>query len=158
MKFAALLLVAASACAAQMIQLGKPPAAKHGEVQLLTDSANVKAGAADEVELRFRVTPGLHINSHTPGDELLIPTVATFQKSAKIEAFDPAYPASERIHLKVGEGADMNVYTGEFRVRVKVKAAAGNQQLDGELRYQACDAASCFPPRSLPIHVAVQAR
>ena len=44
-----------------------------------------------------------------------------------------------------------------MRVQVTV-AAKGATTLAGKLRYQACDNASCFPARDLPVRLAVTAR
>src|SRR5579875_2431902 len=63
---------------AQEIQLGTEvpggSAARRQHVELETQTAQVKAGKPDWVELRFRIDTGLHINSHTPHDELLVAT------------------------------------------------------------------------------------
>ncbi|MGA9062976.1 MAG: hypothetical protein WB341_15095, partial [Terracidiphilus sp.] len=41
---------------------------------LFPAQVSVPAGKASPVALHFRVAQGLHINSHTPGDEFLIAT------------------------------------------------------------------------------------
>ena len=56
---------------------------------------------------------------------------------------------------KKADAEMLDVYQGEFRVRLRVVAAKGAQTLAGTLRYQACDHAACFPPRSLPVQVAI---
>ena len=45
-----------------------------------------------------------------------------------------------------------------FTVKVPVVAAAGEHTVDGSLRYQACDNAACYPPKSLPVQVVVTAK
>jgi hypothetical protein len=49
------------------------------------------------------------------------------------------------------------VYQGEFRVRLRITARKGALSLTGGLRYQACDNAACYPPRTLPLRIAVNA-
>lgn len=156
---AALLLC--SVAAAQEIQLGARPMAARARVVLLTDAAEVKAGREQMVELRFRVEPGFHINSHQPKDETLIPTVFQADKSG-VAVAGVQYPAGVPFQLTLpgdsGRGERLDVYQGEFRVVVRVVAAAGSSTLVGSLRYQACDNASCFPPRVLPVRVLVTGR
>ena len=155
-----LLFLVVGASAVAQIQLGglgqtdRAAQAKGQHVELLTDTVQVAAGRPEEVELRFRVEPGFHINSHKPKDELLIPTVLRFD-SGTARADEEQYPAGTSYRLPVGAGEDLDVYQGEFRVSLRVVAPRGASTLKGVLRYQACDNAACFPPRTLPVTVAV---
>lgn len=146
---------------AQQIQLGDAApvsGVRRQHVELETPAATVKAGAAEWVELRFQVEPGMHINSHTPKDELLVPT-ALEVSGGPVKVMKQEYPAGIPLRLDVGAGEVLSTYQGEFRVRLQVMAAAkGDAELAGTLRYQACDAHSCYPPKSLPVHVAVTAK
>lgn len=137
------------------IQLGGVPAAHRGHVELVSDSVQVLAGQPQVVELRFRVDDGFHINSHTPNDELLIPTVLKLDAGGGVKVEDEQYPKGETFRLPLGDGETLSVYQGEFRVKVRLTAAKGASTLNGVLHYQACDNASCFPPRTLPVMVAV---
>jgi len=144
--------------AAPQIQMGdRAQAAAHGHVELLSDSVEVKAGREQMVELRFRVEPGFHINSHTPKDELLIPTVLKLDSGGRtgIDVRGEQYPAGAPFRLTVGAGETLDVYQGEFRVVVRMVADPGNSTLTGSLHYQACDNAACFPPKTLAVKVAV---
>jgi hypothetical protein len=127
-------------------------------VLLLSDSLQVKPGHEQMVELRFRVDPGFHINSHLPKDELLIPTVLTLDSGAGVDVKKVEYPAGVAFRLPVGAGEMLDVYQGEFRVMVRMVADPGETTLMGKLRYQACDNAACFPPRTLAVKVAVSGR
>lgn len=138
-------------------QTDRATEAKKQHVELLTDSVEVAASKPEDIELRFRVLPGFHINSHTPKDELLIPTVLKFDEgTARVS--NEEYPAGSSYHLPVGKGEDLDVYQGEFRVHLRVVAPRGASALTGVLRYQACDNAACFPPKTLPVKIALTAR
>ena len=142
------------------IQLGgidRGAAAKKQHVELLTDSLQVTANKVQDVELRFRVEPGFHINSHTPKDELLIPTELKLQ-SGSLHIAGEQYPPGSHFHLSIGSGEDLDVYQGEFRVTLRIDPRRGDSNLTGALHYQACDTASCFPAKTLPIKIAVSAR
>lgn len=135
-------------------QLGT--AARRQHIELETQTVLVKANRPDWVELRFRVDPGFHVNSHTPHDELLLPTVLDLTPAQGVKVTAQEYPAGIPLRLDIGSGETLSTYQGEFRVRVQV-LAQGAAALDGALRYQACDAHACFPPRTLPVHVALTA-
>lgn len=152
---AALLAVIGLTGRAQKIQLGGTPVAPKGHVQLISDAAEVKAGEPQVVMLRFRVEDGFHINSHTPKDELLIPTAIQFNTGGVVKVVDETYPKGSTFRLPVGSGETLDVYQGEFRVSVKVVAPKGPSTLVGVLKYQACDNAVCFPPKMVPVMVAV---
>lgn len=144
----------------QEIQLGDRPSAveRRQHVELETDAATVRAGHPDWIELRFRVDSGLHINSHTPHDELLIPTTLNLNGSAPIRVIGEEYPAGLSLRLNIGSGETLSTYQGEFWIRLQVVVPKGSSVLDGTLRYQACDNESCFPPRQLPVKVALTTR
>ena len=146
--------------AAAQIQLGgtdRTAGAKKQHVELLTDSLQLSANKPQDVELRFRVEPGYHINSHKPKDELLLPTELKLD-SGSFHIADPHYPPGSRFHLQVGDGEDLDVYQGEFRIALRIEAPRGDSTLTGALRYQACDNAACFPPRTLPVKIAITAK
>ncbi len=149
----AVLMLLGGGLPAQQIDLGQPRVAGKEHVLLLSDAVDVVAGKPQDVELRFRVQDGFHINSHTPKDEYLIPTVLKLDAGA-VKVLGEAYPQGSSFTLANG-GGTLDVYQGEFRVRVRVLAAKGFSTMTGVLRYQACDNAACFPPKSLPVKVAV---
>jgi hypothetical protein len=151
----ALVAVLGLAAQAQEIQLGGAPVAHKGHVELLSDAVEVKAGEPQTVVLRFRVEDGFHINSHTPKSELLIPTVVRFNTGGVVKVVSQQYPKGSTFRLPLDKGETLDVYQDEFRVSVGVVVPKGSSTLVGELKYQACDNAVCFPPKTLPVIVAV---
>jgi hypothetical protein len=112
------------------------------------------------VDLDFRVAPGFHINSNAPKSEFLIPTklnmdVPTDMALGKIE-----YPAGQDLSFPFSPEEALNVYTGDFTVKVAVhplkSVVPGKYVMHGFLRYQACDNGQCFPPKNLPVSFAVK--
>jgi DsbC/DsbD-like thiol-disulfide interchange protein len=154
----ALLLPLTAAAQIQLGGLDRNSEVKKQHVELLTDFVQLAANKPQEIELRFRVEPGFHINSHTPKDELLIPTALMLDPASGLHAKVQTYPSGSAFRLPVGEGETLDVYQGEFRVQLQIQAAAGMSTLTGTLHYQACDNAACFPPRTLPVRIAVTAK
>jgi Disulphide bond corrector protein DsbC len=116
----------------------------------------VKASGSAKATLQFRVKPDLHINSHTPHSDLLIPTELIIAGQPALQ-FKPAYPAGHDITLPF-DSEKLSVYTGDFSIDVNAtaKGLAGKKTVPAELKYQACNNSSCFPPKSLKFDLEVQ--
>jgi hypothetical protein len=134
------------------------PAKPKGHVTYVAEPQNVQAGKAGIVELRFKVDDGFHVNSHTPKSELLIPTAITMKAADGVKAGAATYPAGTAYSFSFDPSEKLDVYTGEFVVKLPVVAQAGMHTIDGSLRYQACDNAACYPPKSLPVQVIFTAK
>jgi len=54
----------------------------------------------------------------------------------------------------------LSVYSGDFSVAVSVRPLASvlpsKYEFHGNLRYQACDNAACYPPNNLPVKFEVK--
>ena len=110
------------------------------------------------LELRFAVEPGFHVNSHVPKSELQIATRVELGQDAGVKVGEAVYPAGMSYKLSGDDGETLDVYTGEFVVRVPVVAAAGEHELKGALTYQACDKAACYPAKQVAISILFTAR
>ncbi len=130
-----------------------------GWVRLLSpQEVSIAAGKPAVVELRFVIASKLHINSHTPPLETLIPTrlAVTEVPGLKVAAVD--FPAGEPFVIPLDPTTKLDVYTGEFVLKVHVLSQPGSHLLQGVLRYQACDNSACYPPKTLPVAVNVLAQ
>ena len=133
--------------------LGAPAPKSKSYIVYAAEQQKVAAGKRSVLELHFRVVDGFHVNSHTPKSELLIPTQIALQPTAGVKAEAVEYPAGTSYSLSFDPTEKLDVYTGAFIVKLPVVAEAGTHTVDGTLRYQACDHAACYPPRSLPVQV-----
>lgn len=114
-----------------------------------------KTGNAD---LRFAISPGLHVNSHTPNSRYLIATDLALEAPAGVQITNIEYPQGVNYHLQFAPKEALSVYTGEFGVLVHVAARPGHYVLHGKLRYQACDNQACNPPKTLPLTLDLTAK
>lgn len=157
-SFATVFLLLIAAAFAQ-IDNGRSRAVKNYVTTDVAPTVNVIAGKTAQVQMQFRVNSGYHVNSHTPGSDLLIPTNLEFKPLEKIKAGTIVYPAGEQFALDYAPKEKISVYTGDITTEVPVivakDAAVGSYSLKGELQYQACNNSSCFPPRSLPVEITV---
>src|SRR5713101_6965832 len=119
----------------------------------------VTRGKPNTVSLRFHVGAGFHVNSNHPNSEFLIPTALKLNPPTDIVIGRVSYPAGEEMSFAFAPEDKLSVYTGEFPVTVEVRPLAGvfpaRYMIHGELRYQACDNAACYPPRKLPVQFEV---
>jgi len=115
----------------------------------------IPAGKPTAVALHFRIAPGLHINSHSPKDEFLIPTTFTVAEGRGLKVVSLHYPAGEDVALPIDPKNKLNVFMGEFILDAKLVADPGHHLVQSTLRYQACDQHECMPPRNIPIQLDV---
>jgi hypothetical protein len=120
-------------------------------------TATVAAGKPTTITLTFRVKEGFHINSHKPTSDLMIPTrlgVAVMD-GLNVTAVD--FPPGHEYAFSYDPKTKLSVYSGDFALTVHLTAKRGAQKFSGLLKYQACDHAACYPPKSLPFVVTVTA-
>ncbi len=160
---AALIALAAGIAAAHSQSLGsftqkQQAANRDAVIFLFPEQVTVPARKPAQVELHFRVAQGLHINSHTPADDFLIPTTFAIPANAQVELKGATYPAGTITALPIAPNTRLSVYTAEFVIRARIVAAAGNHLVQGQLHYQACDNNECMPPRTIPVAIDVIGR
>ncbi len=152
---AAVILGVASLLAQGQSGLSRP-ASKFAAVEyLFPEQVTVPAGKASAVTLHFRVAQGLHINSHTPREEYLIPTAFSIPEGAGVRLEQADYPAGADFTLPLDPKEKLSVYTGEFSIQARIVATAGDHLVEAKLRYQACDQNACMPPRTITVPIDV---
>lgn len=122
---------------------------------LFPEQVTVATGKPSAVALHFRVAQGLHINSHTPSDEFLIPTTFSIPDGMGVRLDTATYPTGTIISLSFDPKTKLSVYTGEFAVQARIVATAGNHLVQAKLRYQACDNNQCMPPKTINVPIDV---
>lgn len=115
----------------------------------------VMQGKSGTVPISFRVPSGFHINSNQPKSEFLIPTTLKIDATTDIVIGKISYPEGKDMSFAFAPDEKLNVYTGDFKVDVLVRplhtVQSGKYVVRGNLRYQACDNAACYPPKLLPV-------
>jgi hypothetical protein len=122
---------------------------------LFPEQVTVPVGKASPVALHFRIGTGLHINSHAPHEDYLIPTVFSIPEGAGVRLEQASYPAGTDFVLPLDPKTKLSVYTGEFIVQARIVAAAGDHLVEARLRFQACDQNACMPPRTITVPIDV---
>lgn len=122
---------------------------------LYPEQLTLQPGKSTPVTLHFRIAPGLHINSHTPKDQFLIPTSLILPASSGVKLDAADYPAGVDYELPAAPKEKLSVYTGEFAIHTRLTATPGDHLVQAKLHYQACDETQCMPPRTANIAIDV---
>lgn len=122
---------------------------------LYPEQVTVAAGKPAALKLHFRIRENLHINSHTPREEYLIPTVFSIPESSGVHLASAAYPAGADFTLPADPSEKLSVYTGEFTIDARIVAAPGDHLVEAKLHYQACDQNACMPPKTIVVPIDV---
>ncbi len=134
-----------------LAQSGKAPSVTMAPVGLVT----APRATQTMVDLNFRVARGFHVNSNTPKSEFLIPTALKMDLPTDIILGKIDYPPGQDLSFPFSPDDALNVYTGDFTIAVAVHplhaVVPGKYVMHGVLRYQACDNAQCFPPKTVPV-------
>jgi hypothetical protein len=133
---------------------GKPTAVSY----LFPEQVTVAADKPTAVDLHFKVAAGLHINSHTPREEELIPTTLKLPEASGVRLANATFPPGIDFSFPIDPSQKLSVYTGEFVVHAQLVAARGEHLVEGTLHYQACNNDTCMPPHSIPVAIDVIAK
>ena len=124
------------------------------------ETMTVKTGQGTPLQLTFHVKPGFHINSHQPTEPELIPTEIKFFPPEDLIVAKIQYPAGVLTSFPFDPSTKLSVYSGNVIIKGTLipqsKATPGTYTVHGELRYQACDNNSCYPPKKLPVQFDVK--
>jgi len=133
----------------------RPPVRVEG----IVDNHRVVLGKPFVVRVQVTIADGYHINSDHPKDKFLIPTRLVFKNTQDFVFMPAKFPTPiERMFEFSSE--KLSVFEGEIQVEVPAvsskKSVPGKKTLSGSLRYQACDQATCFPPRTVAFEIPVE--
>ncbi len=131
-------------------QLKRPKA----DVTAITETDGVRAGGPARVALTVSLPEGLHTQSNTPRDPLLIPTELTIDAPAGVTVGEIVFPPSTDLK-QAGQDQPLAVFEQTFAIGVQLAIAssvpAGDLVVPAHLRYQACDATMCYAPTSAAV-------
>jgi Disulphide bond corrector protein DsbC len=125
---------------------------------LFPEQVTIAANKPTSIELHFRIADGMHVNSHNPREPELIPTNLVIAEMPGVTVSAVEFPKGMDYSLAAEPNRKLSVYSGEFVLKMKVEAQPGDHLLQGVLRYQACDTNSCYPPRTIPVVLDLQAK
>lgn len=151
-------LIAVGVLAAATIGRGQS-ARPRADVTPVVESDAVHAGATLRAALLVTLPEGFHVQSDKPRDASFIPTVLSVEPPAGITVTEIVYPAP--VDLKqVGLEQPLAVFERDFAVGVRMAVARdvpeGSLTVPARLRYQACDATTCYVPTTADVEWTVR--
>jgi hypothetical protein len=144
--------------ALQLGSLDAPAPKPRQYVAYAAEQQVVAAGKQTMLELRFHVADGYHVNSHKPVSELQIATTVDVGTAPGVKVAAADYPAGKAYRFSFDPSEKLDVYSEDFVVKLPIVAVAGAHELKGALKYQACDRAACYPPKTLPLDILFTAK
>ncbi len=115
--------------------------------------AIAKRGALVTAKVGVKVMEGFHVNSNAPLDEYLIPLKLTWQ-AAPFEDKGTTFPVAKK-EKSAFSPQPISVFDGAFEITSKfavpATAPVGAGFITGKLRYQGCNATTCFPPKTVEV-------
>jgi hypothetical protein len=116
-----------------------------------------KRNAAVQTKIPVSILDGYHVNNEAPLDKDLIPLKITWTSMGALEGAQLTFPKAEALTIA---GEKTLVFTGNIEIGASFKIAAGAPAgpgaATGKLRYQACNAKACFPPKEVEFSVPYQ--
>ena len=110
---------------------------------------NIKKGKAVQASILVEIPAGLHLQSNKPLDKFLVPTKLEVVTPAGMKVGRISYPRAIIRQLKFSK-TPVAVYEGKVLIRFTVSVpsgySGGSGDIKGNLRFQACNDDSCFPP------------
>jgi len=144
-----LLLILTSAASAQFGFAG--PKITH------TSAVAPQADGTVRVAIQFSMDKPWHMNSHTPLEDYLIPTVLELGETPGVSLVSTVYPAHKEVKFDFSP-TPLAVYEESFTVGAVLKAEGVlPASLPFALNYQACNDKQCAPPNTLELAVATGA-
>jgi thiol:disulfide interchange protein DsbD len=136
-----------------------------GQVPKESDIVKLKSYASHESihpENSFRIAiiahikQGFHINSHSPTDQFLLPTIVKFSETKGITFSPVSYPIPQSKSFSFSKDK-MSVYEGKISIfghgQLSEDISIGDVKVSGTLAYQACDDRSCYMPESAKFEI-----
>lgn len=122
-------------------------------LQLKTSASRASARAGEKITLRLDVTPKPHMHVYAPGQDGYIPIQLTLTADAAFTAAPAKYPAGTQYTMPALNETQL-VYAAPTRITQEITVrpgAAGTLHIKGAVRYQACDDAICYLPKTVPV-------
>jgi DsbC/DsbD-like thiol-disulfide interchange protein len=121
----------------------------------VTINTSVKAGTAlgPRVSLLIDVTPKPRMHVYSPLQKDYIPVSIALKPDSAYRVHEPTFPKPEKYFFEPLKETQL-VYSKPFRIVQDVTLASrpgASMTIEGTFRYQACDDAICYLPKTVPV-------
>jgi len=148
-------LLALVALTVSVVAQKKPgEAASIGKVEIQGD---VKPGGNVVVIVHVKLEKAWHVQSNKPSEPNFIPTVLTLVATPGVKVTAIKYPEGKAEKVQ-GLAKPLSVYDGDFQISALLTLDAKARlplTIPATLSYQACQGATCYPPKKLKFDIAL---
>lgn len=152
--FAAVLTITASATAQSFFNTPQSLLKAEGYLS----QAAFLPGSTARAALTAEISAGWHINSHTPPDDYMIPTVLNVEAPEGLKVARLLYPEAEEKELGISD-IPLPLYEGTVTfgavIEISEDIAPGEYAITLILDYQGCDNMTCLQPESKSVELTV---
>jgi len=131
------------------------------DIKLEGEWLSERVGATVTADVRLRIAPGFHVNSHEPLQDYLVPTTVSLRDGDGFRIGPVEYPPGKPAAGGAAPEA-VSVYENETVLRVPIlvprACAASDKSLVLEISLQVCDDRECFAPQALEAPITVRVR
>ncbi len=111
------------------------------------------------LDIHLTIKKNWHINSHSPNDKFLVPTILSFDPSAEYSVSEIRYPPAENSTLPFSR-TELSLYTGKqtFHALITIPQSYRKKKvmLNATVHYQACNDQTCLFPVKKTFSIDVQ--
>jgi len=154
-SFLALVLLASSFAVAAAEAKKKPgEAASLDKVEIQGDA---KAGGNVVAVVHVKLEKNWHVQSNKPSESNFIPTVLMLAPTPGVTVTTIKYPEGKSEKVQ-GIAKPLSVYEEDFQINVLLALDARAKlplTIPAVLTYQACQGATCYPPKKLKLEIVV---
>ena len=123
-----------------------------------SDAIKIAVGGKGEFPLDLKILKGYHIQANPASEPHLIATTVKVEPGEGFTAMDPVFPKGIPFKIK-GSEKEISTYEEELQFRIPLQAdesaAVGERTFKGTIRYQGCNATTCFPPTTIPFEARI---
>ena len=123
------------------------------------EELTLKRGEGSEASIEISVRDGFHVQANPAANQFLIPLTISVESNEALKVGEPRYPPPTRYRLE-GTEEDLLVYGGVIKVPFTIQSSRSTppdlHELQGKVKYQACDDRSCRPPATAPFELKVR--
>ena len=159
-------------CAVASLALTPVPDAAKVETRHLTATTSVRPeriGSGARASLFVEIAPKPKMHVYAPQQDTYVPVSLALKENRAFRAERPVFPKPEKFFFAPLKETQL-VYSSPFKIAVDVTLAsaatlrqagikpATTLQIEGTLRYQACDDEICYLPESVPVAWTIERR
>jgi DsbC/DsbD-like thiol-disulfide interchange protein len=127
-------------------------------VETFISRDGIQAGETIQAALRVTISDGWHIYSNELADEFLLPTSFSLEVPPGITLIESSFPVPVKQKFDYAE-TELSVYEGEALfgalLQTDVALQPGKFEIPGQFSYQACDLATCLPPKVIDFKIVI---